>query len=191
MRSLALAILVAVVGSDLGLAQGDPLQTEAEARREVQVVTRLGSPEVRGRIEALLHQARSAGLPTQPIVERLEAGQARHTSEQQLVATAEATVARLELAGREFRDAGRLADQREIVLAALVLERGGTPEQLSALLRSVSPARSLLVPLDVMSRLALRGTDPKEAVDRVGRQLATGADDRSIATLLTSNNSRH
>ncbi|MBX3148178.1 MAG: hypothetical protein KF785_15550 [Gemmatimonadales bacterium] len=190
MRSIALAILVLVGGSDLGLAQDDPLLTEAEASREVRVIRRLG-PDARARIEALLQHARAAGLPTQPIVERIEAGQSRRTPASQLVATAEATVARLESASREFRDAGRLADQREIVLAALVLERGGSLDQLAYLLRSVSPARSLLVPLDVMARLAAQGTEPGRAVEQVGRQLATGADDQAIAMLLTSNISRH
>ncbi len=189
MRSVALAILVAIGGSDLGLAQGDPLLTEAEAKREVQAVSRLG-PAMRARIEALLQQVRTLGLPTQPIVDRLEAGQVRRESEQQLVASVEAAVARLESASREFRDAGRLADQREIVLAALVLERGCTPEQLSLLLRSVSPARSLLVPFDVMARLAAQGIDPRQAVERVGRRLVAGADDQTIATLLTSAISR-
>lgn len=98
---------------------------------------------------------------------------------------------RLGLVSREFREAGRLADQREIVLAALVLERGGTPAQLSFLVRAVSPARSLLIPLDVMARLAARGTEPGRAVEQVGRQLATGADDQTIAMLLTSTISKN
>lgn len=190
MRSVALAILVVLGGSDLGLAQGDPLLTEAEANREVRVLGRLG-PDTRAQIEALLQQARTAGLPTQPIVDRIEAAQARRAPAPQLVAAAEAAMTRLELVSQEFREAGRLADQREIVLAALVLERGGTPAQLSFLVRAVSPARSLLIPLDVMARLAARGTEPGRAVEQVGRQLATGADDQTIAMLLTSTISKN
>ena len=185
---LALAIVLSL-GWGLAAAQVTPvsqgvLVSESRAQQEVAVLSRFG-PDARSRLQAILGEARTAELPMEPLIERMSAGLTEGLGDSVIVAAVDETWRRLETASRALTHAGRLRpDPREITSGAEVLARGATSAQLESVIRTAAASRSLVVPLEILIKLADRGLPIDTALARVSGKLVVRSSDGEIRQLL-------
>jgi hypothetical protein len=127
---------------------------------------------VRVEVDALLLQAREAGLPTEPLVDRALEGASKGASGERIVAAVRRLAGELETA----RDAmGQRARPEELAAGASALRAGAAPEDLSRL-RGYRPDQSLTVAVAVLADLVAVGVPVDTAVAAV-LVLAGAADD--------------
>ncbi len=128
--------------------------------------------EVRVQVDALLTQAREAGLPTEPLVDRALEGASKGASGERILAAVRRLAGELETA----RDAlGPGARPEELAAGASALRAGAEAEDLSRL-RGSRPDRSLTVAVAVLADLVAVGVPVDTAVAAV-LVLAGAADD--------------
>lgn len=126
----------------------------------------------RATVAALVDSARTAGLPTSPLVEKALEGTTKGASSVAIVSAVRALAAAIGVA----RDAlGADALPEELGAAAVALRAGARPRDLSRL-RAARAPRSLVVPLGVLTDLVARGVPPDTAA-RVVLALAERAGD--------------
>ena len=157
---------------------------EARAQQEVAILGRF-SAENRAKLERILNDTRGRNLPTRLLIDRMTAAKQKGVAESEIVSSTEALARHLEQAGRALVRGGRGSpDDRELGLAATILERGCSPVQLQSVIRTANPSRSLVVPFDVMLKLADKGMSIDAAAAQVSGKLVQNASDGDIRALV-------
>ena len=122
------------------------------ARAQDRLAGRLPEP-TRAQVAAIVDSARSAGLPTDPLVNRALEGAAKGAEGERIVAAVRSLAARI---GEARAALGSSAGEAELVAGAAALRAGAAPGFL-ARLRREAPRTLLVVPLAVMADLVARG----------------------------------
>jgi hypothetical protein len=136
------------------------------------------------RLEATIAAARSQGLPTQPLADRIAEGQAKGASEAQIVAATDRAQAQLVASHEALVQAGRSEpSQEEVARGAQILASGATSAQLEAFITRSPSDRRLEVAFSVVNQLALSGIGATDALASVAAQLGRGATDGQLVSL--------
>ncbi len=107
----------------------------------------------RAQVDGILDGARAAGLPTEPLVDRVLEGAAKGAAPQRIIAA----ITRLRDELRQARDAfGETASPPELTAGASALRVGATQEDL-ARLRSLRPTQPLTIAAAVLADLVAAG----------------------------------
>jgi hypothetical protein len=131
------------------------------------------------RIAAVLADARSQGLPTDPIVAKVRLGALRRAPDSLIVAAAQAVAQRLALA----RDA--LAPRPapgDVAAGADALSAGVTPEALRTI-RAAAGTHPVAVPLGVVAELTATGVPPARAATIITALMKRGAPAHELVAL--------
>ena len=115
------------------------------------------------RVQRVVDSARSAGLPTEPLVQKALEGGTLGASGERIVAAVEALHGQL---GRARDALGESASDAELTAAAGAL-RAGLPPGALRRLQSLRSGRPLVVPIAVLTDLVAEGVPPAEATRSV------------------------
>lgn len=141
----------------------------------------------RANLEATFRRARAEHVPEQPLRERVAEGQTKGASAEQIVVATAMLETRLAASQNAMIRAGHAhPSDAEIERGAAAEEAGYTSAQIEAVARRTPPDRSLLVPLDVLAKLAARGVPTGQAVTQVESRLDARASDDALTSLLGS-----
>lgn len=120
-------------------------------------------PATASGVQAVVDSAASAGLPTEPLVQKALEGNTLGASGDRILVAVQALHGQLDRA----RDAlGRDADDAELTAAAGALRAGLAPVALRRL-QSLRSGRPLVVPIAVLTDLVAEGVPPEEATRSV------------------------
>lgn len=136
----------------------------------------------RAQVAAIVDSARSAGLPTDPLVNRALEGAAKGAEGERIVAAVRALTARL---GEARAALGSSAGEAELVAGAAALRAGAAPAFL-ARLRREAPREPLVVPLAVMADLVARGVPADTAAESVIALMQEGVRDAYLVAFRQS-----
>lgn len=139
---------IVVLGIAL-LAAGTAAPAHAQDPRLVGRLT----DTARAQVDEILDDARAAGLPTDPLVNRALEGAAKGAPPDRILAAVERLRDELRLARDAF---GETASTPELVAGASALRAGATPEDL-ARLRGLRPGQPLTIAAAVLADLAAGG----------------------------------
>ena len=154
--------------------------TSASAQQELLagLRDRLDAPTFRA-LTSLADSARAAGLPTEPIVSKVQEGLLKRAASPAIMAAARGLVIRL----RQSRDAiGPSASPAEIEAGASALRAGAASTQLAEL-RAARGARGIAVPLVVLADLLARGVPRDTAARTVQTMASANATDAAFQAL--------
>lgn len=147
------------------------------------------SADARAKLEASFKAARAKNLPEQPMQRRIAEGQAKAASEAQIVASVQKTEARLEASQSALVRAGRTnAQPQDVEAGADAMEQGATEAQVETLAQHTPSDHSLVVAVDVLSKLVARGLPVSQALAQIQAKLDAGASDEAIGSLASSAN---
>lgn len=163
---LALAAVAALAMPELLAAQEPRLGARLDARTLAPV-------------EALLDSARSAGVPTEPLVQKALEGQSKGADGARIVGAVHSLFVNLRAARGVL---GPAADDAELAAGAATLRAGAEPQVLAEL-REMRPDRSLVVPLGVMADLVARGVPLETAWRSVAQLARSGASDAQFVAM--------
>jgi len=165
------ALLALTLTSSAGAA-GDPATEEArlEARLD---------PEAAHAVIELIHSARAAGLPTQPLAGRAFEGASRGAPGAVIVGAVREQLDAMTTARAAL---GAASDPNEIVAGAMAL-LSGVPGDTLTRLRVTRPRQSLVVPLVVLSDLIARHVPVEAASSTVITASRSGARDSDLLRL--------
>lgn len=177
----------AIITLALALAPGAvAAQVTAESRTESRVSVGL-SAEARARLDAMMRGAEREGLPTGPMADRAEEGQAKGASDAAILSAVAKARAELAASLEVLQRGGREQPEREeVARGAQLLARGATEAQLEALVRRTPSERRLTVAFDVLTELTARGVPVDHALAVIGARLEAGASDGQLAALTAS-----
>jgi hypothetical protein len=147
-RALSLLLLLAVPG--------------AAAAQDARLADRL-DPATAASVQRVVDSARSAGLPTEPLVQKALEGGTLGASGERIVAAVEALHGQL---GRARSALGEKATDAELTAAAGAL-RAGLPPTALRRLQSLRSGRPLVVPIAVLTDLVAEGVPAEEATRSV------------------------
>jgi hypothetical protein len=147
------------------------------AAQDARLAARL-DPPVLNRVTYMLDSVRSAGLPTEPLVDKALEGASKRASGDRIVAAVRTLAGDL---GAARNALGRTAGEPELVAGAAAIRAGATQRDL-ARLRSGRNG-SLTVPLAVLANLMARGVPSDTASSVVYRLAARGAPDEEFTDL--------
>jgi hypothetical protein len=114
-------------------------------------------------VQQVVDSARSAGLPTEPLVQKALEGGTLGASGERIVAAVEALHGQL---GRARDALGGSASEAELTTAAGAL-RAGLPPTALRRLQSFRSGRPLVVPMAVLTDLVAEGVPPEQATQSV------------------------
>jgi hypothetical protein len=166
-HSLALAAALALACAAAARAE--------EAGDEARLNARL-APDVAHQVAALVHEAREAGLPTDPLIARAFEGASRGADAAGIV-TGVRRQAGAQAAARGALGAGSQPD--EIVAGASAL-LAGVPADSLARLRLARPGGNVVIPLVVLCDLVARGVPADVASVAVVTAARAGATDNVL-----------
>lgn len=169
-RTIALSLLWLCAAATV--RAGDAASDAARLRARL-------SPELAGRVLALIDPAREAGLPTDALVGRALEGASRRAADADIVAEVRRLAGGLASA-RTALGAGARPVEIEAGAAALL---AGLPADSLARLRGSRPSGSLAVSLVVLCDLVARGVPVDSASSAVIRAVRAGAPDASLLRL--------
>ncbi len=140
-------------------------------------------PDVRARarLQAVVRSADQRGLPVEPLYAKIREGVAKQSAPERI---AEAVT---RLAGRLAESQEALASAQsidEIAIGADALHVGASPATLRQL-RGVWPARSLVVPLGVLTEMIAAGVPAPHAAARLRELMERGATNAQLVELGT------
>lgn len=138
----------------------------------------------KARLAAMYNEAREKDCPPEPMAKRVAEGQAKGASEAAILASTEKVKANLEASHDAQVKAGRHPTHDETASGANAMERGVTSVQLETIAQHTPSDRSLVVALDVLTKLAANGTPVTQALSEVQAKLDARAPDASITGLL-------
>jgi hypothetical protein len=130
-------------------------------------------------LEAIVREARSAGLPTEPLVDRALEGASRRLPPERVVSAVRAWAGQL---GRSRGALGTDATEAELVAGAAALVVGVPAESLSRL-RELRQSQSLVTPLVVVADLVVRRVPIGVACDAVAGASRAGVNDERLLLL--------
>ncbi len=138
------------------------------------------APETAREVRILLDSARSAALPTEPLVQKALEGQSKNAPPPRIVGAVRLLLGAL----RDARLAlGEGASAPELIAGANALRAGVPPATVSALRRQ--RGREVTVPLSVLTDLVARGVTAAAASRAVSSMVGDGLADRDILLLRT------
>lgn len=129
--------------------------------------------QLRDSVAVVMDSAREAGLPTGPLLQKALEGTAKQASVPSVMRAVHALADALRVSRAAL---GSPSSPDELAAGAVALRMGARPSDLTKL-RAARPARSLVVPLAVLSDLVARGV-PADTATRVVLALAGSADDQ-------------
>lgn len=136
---------------------------------------RLPEP-ARAAVAELVDSARTAGLPTDPLLNRALEGAAKGADGERIIAAVRSLAARL---GEARAALGASATEAELVAGAAAV-RAGASAAFLARLRREAPREPLVVPLAVMADLVARGVPADTAATSVLTLVRSGARDADL-----------
>jgi hypothetical protein len=139
----------------------------------------LFDPPTYASLRAVLDSARTAGLPTEPLIDKALEGSAKHASGDRIVTVVRDLSARL----ADARGAlGGYGTPDELSAGTAALRAGIVPATLADL-RRLRHNEQVTIPLAVAAELVARGVRPDSASAQVLRLAAAGAPDVELAAL--------
>jgi hypothetical protein len=147
-RALSLALLLTVPA--------------AAAAQDSRLIERLDTATAAS-VQQVVDSARSAGLPTEPLVQKALEGGTLGASGERIVAAVEALHGQL---GRARDALGENASDAELTAAAGAL-RAGLPPTALRRLQSLRSGQPLIVPIAVLTDLVAEGVSPEQATRSV------------------------
>jgi hypothetical protein len=139
----------------------------------------LFDPPTYAALHAVLDSARTAGLPTEPLIDKALEGSAKHASSDRIVTVVRDLSARL----ADTRTAlGGYGTTDELSAGTAALRAGIAPATLADL-RRLRHNEQVTIPLAVAAELVARGVRPDSASAQVLRLAAAGAPDVELAAL--------
>jgi hypothetical protein len=147
-RALSLALLLAI--------------PEAAAAQDARLTERLDTATAAS-VQQVVDSARSAGLPTEPLVQKALEGGTLGASGERIIAAVEALHGQL---GRARDALGGNASDAELTAAAGAL-RAGLPPVALRRLQSLRSGRPLVVPIAVLTDLVAEGVPAEQATRSV------------------------
>jgi len=147
-RALSLALLLAIPG--------------AAAAQDARLTERLDTTTAAS-VQQVVDSARSAGLPTEPLVQKALEGGTLGASGERIIAAVEALHGQL---GRARDALGGSASDAELIAAAGAL-RAGLPPGALRRLQSLRSGRPLVVPIAVLTDLVAEGVPAEQATRSV------------------------
>jgi len=136
-------------------------------------------PPTRASVTALLDSARAAGLPTEPIVDKVLEGMTKRASPDRIVAAVRTLATDL---GAARSALGPSASDDDVVAGASALRAGASGETL-ARIKGVRGKAGLSVPLAVLSDLVSRGVPVDTAASVIVHLAQGGATDADYTGL--------
>lgn len=165
---VALAVLSVTPSS--GLAQVGRLDPRLGQRLDARTLSA---------VSAIVDSARTAALPTEPLVNKALEGLAKKANGERIAVAVRGLAQRL---GAARGALGSTARESELVSGAGALQAGVAASTL-ARLRSVRPAESVALPLVVLTDLIARGVPADTASSTIVALAGSGADDATFAEL--------
>jgi hypothetical protein len=147
-RALSLALLLTVPA--------------AAAAQDSRLIERLDTATAAS-VQQVVDSARSAGLPTEPLVQKALEGGTLGASGERIVAAVEALHGQL---GRARDALGENASDAELTAAAGAL-RAGLPPTALRRLQSLRSGQPLIVPIAVLTDMVAEGVSPEQATRSV------------------------
>ena len=139
----------------------------------------LFDPPTYASLHAVLDSARTAGLPTEPLIDKALEGSAKHASSDRIVTVVRDLSARL----ADTRTAlGGYGTADELSAGTAALRAGIAPATLADV-RRLRHNEQVTIPLAVAAELVARGVRPDSASAQVLRLAAAGAPDVELAAL--------
>ena len=166
-RSLALALALAMALATAARAD--------DAADEARLNARL-APDVAHQVAALIHEARAAGLPTDPLIARAFEGASRGADAVGIVNG----VRRQSSAQASARGALGAGSQPDEIVAGASALLAGVPADSLSHLRLARPGGSLVIPLVVLCDLVARGVPADAASVAVVTAARAGATDNVL-----------
>lgn len=142
-------------------------------------VLRIADAKARQDVERVIASARAKGLPVQPLVAKAQEGVTKRASGSAIRDAVSSLAERLEQARVLLAPSPSVA---ELVSGADALKNGVDPSMLKRI-RAAWPDQSVVMPLDVLTELVVRGTDAKHALKEITSLMAKGATPAHIAGL--------
>jgi hypothetical protein len=136
-------------------------------------------PATRASVKSLLDSARAAGLPTEPIVDKVLEGMTKRASPDRIVAAVRTLATDL---GAARVALGPAASDEDVVSGASALRAGASAETL-ARIKGVRGKAGLSVPLAVLSDLVARGVPVDTAASVIVHLAQGGASDADYTGL--------
>jgi hypothetical protein len=136
-------------------------------------------PATRASVTSLLDSARAAGLPTEPIVDKVLEGMTKRASPDRIVAAVRTLATDLAVARTAL---GPSASDDDVVAGASALRAGASGETL-ARIKGVRGKAALSVPLAVLSDLVARGVPVDTAASVIVHLAQVGATDADFTGL--------
>jgi hypothetical protein len=170
-RAMTLALITIILCAPTIVAQqADPL---------VGLRERLDASSYRA-LQLLTDSARAAGLPTEPLISKVQEGLLKRASSPAIVAAARGLAVRL----RQAREAlGATASAAEIEAGASALRAGAAAAQLTDLRSTRGASRGIAVPLVVLADLLSRGVPRDTAARALQTMAAANATDAAFQAL--------
>ena len=131
------------------------------------------------RVATVVADARSQGLPVDPIVAKVRLGALRHAPDSLIVAAAKSVAQRLALARTALQPMPAPGD---VAAGADALSAGVTPEALR-MIRDAAGNRPMAVPLGVVAELTATGVPPVRAATIITTLMRRGAPARQLVSL--------
>jgi hypothetical protein len=145
------------------LALSALLALPATARAQDERLTERLDAATASQVQQVVDSAKSAGLPSEPLVQKALEGATLGASDDRIVAAVQSLHGQL----RRAREAlGRDASDAELAAAAGALRAGLEPSALRRL-QSLRPDQPLVVPIAVLTDLVAEGVPPAEATRSV------------------------
>lgn len=140
--------------------------------------------EIKGKVLAVIADARSRGLPAQALERTALKGAARNVPPREIERAVVAQAERLQRVQEALaRVENRRSSGEEIEAGAEAMRNGVDAESLVELATSAPSGRSLAVPMHVLGSLVARDLPRKEALEAVLAKLVERAPDAEIARL--------
>lgn len=133
-------------------------------------------PSIQAELARLVDSARTAGLPSEALVQKALEGATKRAEPRRIVSVVRVLAAELDAARRAL---GPDASEAEIVAGASALH-AGVPAPTLARLRKDRPRQPLTIALGVMSELIARGVSTEQATRTVVALVERGARDEVL-----------
>jgi len=135
--------------------------------------------ETRRAVLALVDSARTAGLPTEPLIQKALEGESKGADGARIVGAVHALLGRLHAARAAL---GRTASDAELVAGAAAIHVGVAPDRLERL-RNASSGAPLALALVALADLVQRGVPPDTAATAIETLALARAGDAEYRTL--------
>ncbi len=145
--------------------------------QDPRIGNKLDAPS-RAALRALVDSARAQGLPTEPLYEKMDEGQAKGADGPRIVAAVRSLT--LEMASAH-RALGTVATVDEIKAAASAMHAGVPAVELGKIKKQSGLRRSLTLPFTVLADIVSRGVPVEAGVNAIRSLVGAGAKDADLS----------